>query len=392
MTAPSPRGPRPSATLRGVLALALALPVTAASLTTAGATPVPQRPAPRDQGPVGHTLPKTGTMTGAGGAVASVDPVASQVGIDVLKRGGNAADAAVATAAALGVVEPYANGIGGGGYFVYYDARTKRVSTIDGRETAPAGMTETSFLEGGKPMDFTKAVNSGLSVGVPGTVATWQAALQDYGTRSFSQMLAPAEEIARRGFVVDDAFETATADNAKRFAQFPATASLFLPGGKPVEAGTVLRNPDLAATYAELRPDTAAEYPEHLGERPPVADDMLKLLVRHPQLDEAELLAVLEPVVPPDVLATYSGIDTVEITGEGVHKARALAVLCDRLGVDASEVVAIGDNRNDVEMLAWAGRGVALGDALDEVKQVADDVTGLFLEGGTVDELNRWFG
>jgi len=254
MTAPSPRGPRPSATLRGVLALALALPVTAAaSLTTAGATPVPQRPAPRDQGPVGHTLPKTGTMTGSGGAVASVDPVASQVGIDVLKRGGNAADAAVATAAALGVVEPYANGIGGGGYFVYYDARTKRVSTIDGRETAPAGMTETSFLEGGKPMDFTKAVNSGLSVGVPGTVATWQAALQDYGTRSFSQMLAPAEEIARRGFVVDDAFETATADNAKRFAQFPATASLFLPGGKPVEAGTVLRNPDLAATYAELR-------------------------------------------------------------------------------------------------------------------------------------------
>lgn len=109
--------------------------------------------------------------------------------------------------------------------------------------------------------------------------------------------------------------------------------------------------------YGELRPDTAAEFPEHVGERPPVADDMLKLLVRHAQLDEAELLAVLEPVVPPDVLvATYSGIDTVEITGEGVHKARALATLCGRLGIDAAEVVAIGDNRNDVEMLTWARR------------------------------------
>ena len=135
-------------------------------------------------------------------------------------------------------------------------------------------------------------------------------------------------------------------------------------------------------TYAALRPDTAAEFPDHLGERPPVADDMLKLLVRHPQLDEAELLAVLEPVVPPDVLATYSGIDTVEITGEGVHKARALAVLCDRLGVDASEVVAIGDNRNDVEMLTWAGRGVAMGNALPATVAAADEQTAHHMDDG----------
>ena len=86
-------------------------------------------------------------MTGAGGAVASVDPVASQVGIDVLRRGGNAADAAIATAAALGVVEPYANGIGGGGFFVYYDAKGGKISTIDGRETAPQGLTEKGFLK-----------------------------------------------------------------------------------------------------------------------------------------------------------------------------------------------------------------------------------------------------
>lgn len=135
-------------------------------------------------------------------------------------------------------------------------------------------------------------------------------------------------------------------------------------------------------TYAALRPDTAAHYPDHQGDRPPAGDDMLKLLVRHPQLDEVQLLAVLEPVVPPDVLATYSGIETVEITGEGVHKANALAVLCRRLGIDASEVVAIGDNRNDVEMLAWAGRGVAMGNALPATVAAADEQTADHMDDG----------
>lgn len=249
----------------GAVALALA------AAGAAGAAPAAAQPAPapvrdagpqqrdhgdhRDhRGPVGHRLPKVATMTGSGGAVASVDPVASQVGIDVLRAGGNAADAAVATAAALGVVEPYANGIGGGGFFVYYDARRGRVGTIDGRETAPAGLHERSFLGAdGKPMAFDTVVNSGLSVGVPGTPATWQAVLDAWGSRSFSAMLAPAQRIAERGFVVDDSFADATAENAKRFAMFPATAAIFLPGGAPVQPGSVLRQPDLARTYAALR-------------------------------------------------------------------------------------------------------------------------------------------
>ena len=142
--------------------------------------------------------------------------------------------------------------------------------------------------------------------------------------------------------------------------------------------------------YAQLRPDVADDHPDHVSERPPVDDDapatdMLKLLVRHPQMDEAALLAVLEPVVPPDVLATYSGIDTVEITGAGVHKASALAVVCERLGIAPSEVVAIGDNRNDTEMLRWAGRGVAMGNALPAVVAVADDQTGHHMDDGVAE-------
>ncbi|WP_116112325.1 gamma-glutamyltransferase [Austwickia chelonae] len=275
MTARKTARRRSTAALTGTLALALALPAsataaaldmtagtgsppTAAQTTQENHSATPGRTSSKAQqstrpGPVIERAPKVATMTGSGGAVASVDPVASQVGIDVLARGGNAADAAVATAAALGVVEPYANGIGGGGFFVYYDATRNKISTVDGRESAPRSMTPTSFLEKGVPMDFHKAVNSGLSVGVPGTPATWKHVLDSWGTRSFGDMLAPAEQIAQRGFVVDADFEKATAENARRFAQFPDTAKIFLPGGKPVKIGDVLRQPDLARAYAELR-------------------------------------------------------------------------------------------------------------------------------------------
>lgn len=103
-------------------------------------------------------------------------------------------DAAVATASALGVVEPYSAGVGGGGYMVYYDAKAKKVHTLDGRETAPRSMRADSFLDRstGKPLPTEDAINSGLSVGVPGTPATWQKALEDWGTVSLAEALRPA--------------------------------------------------------------------------------------------------------------------------------------------------------------------------------------------------------
>ncbi|MCW2817841.1 MAG: ggt [Marmoricola sp.] len=231
-----------------------------------GVTAVPGAPAQGAAGgsvasrPHGPRVPaggrynvKTPTSKGYGGAVTSVDPEASRVGLQVLRRGGNAVDAAVATAAALGVTEPYSSGIGGGGYFVHYDARTGRVGTIDGRETAPATMPSNAFDDPGtgKPYNFTpELVTSGVAVGTPGSLATWNRALRRWGTRSLARTLAPAERLARRGFTVDQTFHDQTADNQRRFANFPATSKLFLPGGKPPAVGSVLRNRDLAATYA----------------------------------------------------------------------------------------------------------------------------------------------
>ncbi|MEU3885725.1 gamma-glutamyltransferase [Streptomyces sp. NPDC029041] len=195
---------------------------------------------------------KSPLAVGYGGAVSSVDPDASAAGIEVLRKGGNAVDAAVATAAALGVTEPYSAGIGGGGYFVYYDAKSRTVRTIDGRETAPLSAGKNLFVENGKPLAFAEAVSSGLSVGTPGTPATWQTALDQWGSERLASVLKPAERLARDGFTVDETFRSQTASNETRFRYFPDTAELFLPGGQLPVVGSTFKNPDLARTYAEL--------------------------------------------------------------------------------------------------------------------------------------------
>ncbi|MEI5583728.1 MULTISPECIES: gamma-glutamyltransferase [unclassified Agromyces] len=231
--------------IRGsALALAAAVSFGSAAVATPADAVAAGRPAP----------PAPSTSTGYGGAVSSVDAEASRVGLEVLRKGGNAADAAVATAAALGVTEPYSAGIGGGGYFVHFDAETGEVTTIDGRETAPAGMESDAFIDPatGTPYAFDDAVSSGLSVGVPGTVATWEAALDEYGTRSLKDLLKPSILLATRGFTVDETFVAQTAANQARFSQFPATADLFLPGGAPPAVGSTFRNPDLAKTLREI--------------------------------------------------------------------------------------------------------------------------------------------
>lgn len=224
----------------------------ALTCTLLAATPVSAAPQPAADR--GLPPPKTPVAVGHGGAVSSVDPEASRIGLQVLRDGGNAVDAAVATAAALGVTEPYSAGIGGGGYFVHYDARTGRVSTIDGRETAPAAMQPDAFIdpETGQPYRFSPdLVTSGVSVGVPGTPATWDEALDRWGSLSLKRALAPGADLAQHGFVVDDTFRLQTQENAERFRTFTSTTDLFLDDGVPA-VGSRLRNPDLARTYRLL--------------------------------------------------------------------------------------------------------------------------------------------
>jgi gamma-glutamyltranspeptidase/glutathione hydrolase len=196
---------------------------------------------------------KTPIATGFDGAAATVDVLATQTAIGVLRHGGNAVDAAVAAAAVLGVTEPFSCGIGGGGFMVIYRARDGKVTTIDHREAAPAAMRPDSFRVGGAFLPFSDARYSGLSAGVPGTVRGWAEALEEYGTMSLREALLPAIAVAAGGFTIDQTFFDQTSANVDFFDDITSSRALFLdPDGTPRDVGSRFNNPDLARTYVRL--------------------------------------------------------------------------------------------------------------------------------------------
>ncbi|WP_285245695.1 gamma-glutamyltransferase [Pseudarthrobacter sp. fls2-241-R2A-127] len=269
----------------------------AIGVTTGAVSPAAADPRQTDKNP---------TATGYGGAVSTVDPEASAAAIEVLRKGGNAVDAAVAAAATLGVTEPYSAGIGGGGYFVYYDAKSGKVSTIDGRETAPAGIKPDAFINPAtsKPYPFTpELVTSGVSVGVPGTPATWERALERWGSISLGDALKPAIKVADRGFVVDDTFRNQTKDNQTRFEAFTSTKDLYLQGGKLPEVGSVFKNHDLADTYRMLARDGMDAF--YTG---PLAEEIANTVQNPPKSPDTKLPVPVGSMTAED-LENYKAVD-----------------------------------------------------------------------------------
>jgi len=209
--------------------------------------------APLWTGPVAAQEAKQPTAAGTGGAIATVDLLASRAGMDVLEAGGNAVDAAVAAAAVLGVTEPFSCGIGGGGFMVVYRASDGLVTTIDHRETAPSAMHPQSFWEGGAPLSFTQARWSGLSAGVPGTVRGWNVALNRFGSMSLGRLLQPAIAVARDGFTVDQTFHDQVAAVTDFFDDITSTEQVYLdPDGTAPDVGSTFRNPDMARAYRRI--------------------------------------------------------------------------------------------------------------------------------------------
>jgi gamma-glutamyltranspeptidase / glutathione hydrolase len=278
------------------------LPSVLAAALVAAPAAAHQTPAPTKQP----------TAVGAGGGAATVDPQATQAAIDVLRRGGNAVDAAIGAAGVLGVVEPYSCGIGGGGFMTVYSARDGKVHTIDSRETAPAAM-KTEAFEGLNSFEAQRV--SGMSVGVPGTVRAWQKALQEYGTWPLRKALQPGISAARHGFTVDPTFHLQTDEAKAIFGDFPATAALYLdPDGSPRDVGTVIKNPDLARTYqliARKGPD--AMYSGRIAQA--IVDT-----VKHPPLRAGSTRQVRPGVMELSDLAAYQAIDRdpTKVSYEGV--------------------------------------------------------------------------
>jgi gamma-glutamyltranspeptidase/glutathione hydrolase len=277
---------------------------------------------------------KTPVATGTGGAVATISEKASESAIAILNKGGNAIDAAVAAAATLGVTDPFSCGIGGGGFMVIYLAKDKRVITIDHRETAPASFSTAVFQENGKPVDFDTAVASGAAVGVPGTVRGWHEALQRYGTMSFKQVLAPAIDVATKGFPVSETFHKLTTENERKFQLFTTTSHLYLRNGKAVPAGAILKNPDMAKAYREIAARGYKAFYEG-----PMARAMVDAVNRPPLAKGVDVrpgtmsmadLANYEARIRQPVRSTYRGYDIYGMSlpsSGGIAVAEALNIL-----------------------------------------------------------------
>ncbi|OQX87958.1 gamma-glutamyltransferase, partial [candidate division KSB1 bacterium 4484_87] len=183
--------------------------------------------------------------------VATAHPVASEVGVEILRQGGNAVDAAMAIAFALSIAEPNASGIGGGGFMLLKMADSNRAVMIDYREMAPMKATKKFYYENEK--SFSDLARDGIySIGVPGLVACAEKVLPKYGTMTLAQILQPAIRLCNSGIEVTEKLSGMIMDNLEKIAQFPATSKIYLKDMMPFEAGDTLRNPDLAKTFGKI--------------------------------------------------------------------------------------------------------------------------------------------
>ena len=209
--------------------------------------------------------------------VAASHPLAAQAGLDMLRAGGSALDAAIATQAMLTLVEPQSSGIGGGALLLYWDAAARRLTAWDGRETAPATASPDLFLRDGRPLEFYDAAVGGRAVGAPGVMRMLQAAHREHGLLPWPRLLAPAIDMAEQGFAVSPRLAQHIAGDEARLGRNPAARALFFTAaGTPLPQAALLRNPALAATLRALAEQGATAL--HEG---PIADAIVAAVQGH---------------------------------------------------------------------------------------------------------------
>jgi gamma-glutamyltranspeptidase/glutathione hydrolase len=216
-------------------------------LAAGGCTSAPE-PQPRAAEPQ-SAIPAAPEATGAHFMVATADPAASKAALAILRKGGSAVDAAVAAQAVLGLVEPQSSGIGGGAFLLHWDGVTRKLTALDGRETAPKSAQPSLFLDqDGKPLNFMEAALSGKSVGVPGALRVLELAHRREGRLPWADLFQPAIDLAENGFAVPPALAAALAADEHLTRDPEARAYFYDSAGNPWPAGTILRNPAYAET------------------------------------------------------------------------------------------------------------------------------------------------
>jgi gamma-glutamyltranspeptidase / glutathione hydrolase len=229
--------------------------------------------------------------------VVAAHPLAVEAGAEILKDGGSAVDAMVAVQMVLNLVEPQSSGIGGGAFLVYHDAEIQAVTSIDGRETAPAAASESLFLDAdGRARPWPDVVPGGLSVGAPGTLALMWHAHAKYGRLPWQRLFDQAIAHAETGFVVSPRLAGALASHGgQRLQKFSPARAYFFPNGQPLVAGQLLKNPEFAETLREIRQSGLESF-----YRGPIAEDIVnavqsaELNPGHLALNDLSVYSVVE--------------------------------------------------------------------------------------------------
>ena len=329
------------------------------------------------------SAPATTAQTYDAGMVSAADPRAAEAGVTMLRQGGSATDAAIATMLALTVVEPQSSGIGGGGLFVSTTAKGV-VETIDGREKAPAAAHPKWFFKDGKLMSFSEAVPGGTSVGVPGNIALAAKAHGAHGRLTWAMLFAPAIKLARDGFVVTPRFYGAL-KASKATAGFTAEGRALFYGadGAPLPVGTVVKNPALADTLEMIAAQGAKAFYSGGNARAIVA--RVTTAPRNPApMTEGDLAAYQAKARAP-VCAQYRGY---KICGMGPPSSGATTVLATLIQLERFDLHALGKDSPvawhliaESERLAYADRARYAADADFVAVPVAGMIDRTYLAG-----------
>jgi gamma-glutamyltranspeptidase/glutathione hydrolase len=331
-------------------------------------------------------IPAAQVATAAHGMVASQNEQATRIGREVLEKGGNAVDAAVAVGFALAVTLPRAGNIGGGGFMLVHDAGQNANVAIDYREAAPAATTADVFLGPDGEADPAKSRESGLGVGVPGTVAGLSLALRRFGSGKFTlaELVAPAVRLAREGIPVRDDLLDSLQRGQRRLARWPSTARIFMKAGRALPgAGEMLVQPELAEVLEAIGREGPRAF--YVG---PVADKIVASVREAGGRMTRRDLESYTPVIRDPVSGTYRGYEVVSMpppSSGGVHLIEMLNILegypSGLIGSGAPEALHL---ELETMKLAYADRALHLGDS-DTVDVPLDRL----ISKGHADELRR---
>ena len=297
------------------------------------------------------------------GMVVAQDGTAARIGVEVLKKGGNAIDAAIATGLALAVTLPRAGNLGGGGFMLVYSAKAKKTVAIDFREVAPAATRSNVFLAANGDAVPSLSRDTGLAVGVPGTVAGFALALEKYGSGKFTlaDLVRPAADLARRGIPVEEDL----ADSlplAPRLKRWPASAAIFMhPDGRPLGHGDTLIQTDLATTLETIAREGRKGFYEGA-----VAQRLVDAIAAAGGTMTTADLKDYRAIEREPVHGTYRGHDIVSMpppSSGGVHVIELLNILegykLAEAGADSAEAI---HDMAEAMKLAYADRAEYLGD------------------------------